>query len=130
MSLGKILMVDDEADVRESLKLFLGDSYTIFEAVNGEEAIKQLRSGNNLLTMSVILCDLHMPKVGGLECIEFFLKEAPGIPIVVITGFPDAEMAGDLMSRGCHAYLTKPVDQDKFLAIVKKAIASKKGPEL
>jgi len=57
------------------------------------------------------------------------LREAKGIPIVVITGFPDAEMAADLISKGCFGYLTKPVDKGKFLETVKNAIASKKGVE-
>ena len=130
MSQGNILMIDDEEDVRESLKLFLGNDYTVTEAENGEEAMQKIKSNGGFFSTSLILCDLHMPKVGGLECIEYFRKEAPGIPIVVITGFPDAEMAADLIARGCHSYLTKPVDKEKFLATVKKAISSKKGTSL
>lgn len=131
MAQGKILIVDDEVDVRDSIKMQLqSQGYNFLEAENGEEAIKTLQSEDNMVNVGVILCDIRMPKVNGLECIDFFKKEAPGIPVVVITGFPDTEMAVSLMKKGCKGYLVKPVEKDKLVSVVKAAVAGGKDIEL
>lgn len=127
MAQGKILIVDDEKDVRDSLKLFLEpQGYNILEAENGEEAINTLKSEDHLISVGAILCDIRMPKVDGLECIEYFRKEAPGVPIIVITGFADTEMAVSLLKRGCKNYLVKPVEKDKLLDAVNKVVSAGK----
>ncbi|MDH3256919.1 MAG: response regulator, partial [Nitrospinota bacterium] len=90
MANGKILVVDDEAEVRDVIKLQLENKgLHVLEAVDGQNAIDILRSGDNLVNVGVILCDIRMPKVNGVECIQFLREQAPGIPIVVITGYPD-----------------------------------------
>lgn len=127
MPKGKILVVDDEEDVRETIKLQLeAENYNVIEAENGEEAIKVLKSGDNLTNCGLILCDIRMPKVNGLECIAYFREQAPGIPIVVVTGFPDTEMAVDLMGKGVKDYLVKPVESEKLMKIVNKLVAEGK----
>lgn len=125
MAKGKILIVDDEEDVREVVKLHLEqEGYdTLLEAENGEEAIKILRSEDNMVFVSLILCDIRMPKVNGVEAIDFFRKEAPGIPVVVVTGYPDAELAAYLMKKGVKDYLVKPVEKQKLIDTVNKVIA-------
>ena len=121
----KILIVDDEEDVRESLKLLLTElSYDVIEAGDGEEAIKVLKSENHLLSTGLILCDINMPKMSGVECIDFFTTQAPGIPVVVVTGYPDAELAANLMAKGCKGYLVKPVKKDKLLEVCKAAMTT------
>ncbi len=131
MEKGKILIVDDEQDVREAIKLHLEpEGFNILEAENGEVAINTLRSEDNMVNVGAILCDIRMPKVNGLECIDFFCKEAPGIPVVVVTGFPDTEMAASLMDKGCKGYLVKPVEKDKLVQTVKKVVSEKKGVDL
>ncbi len=127
MAKGKVLIVDDEKDVRDSLKLCLeSEKYNILEAENGEEAINTLKSEDHLVSVGVILCDIRMPKVDGLECIEYFRREAPGIPVIVVTGFADTEMAVSLLERGCKNYLVKPVDKDKLLDAVNKVVSAGK----
>lgn len=125
MAKGKILIVDDEEDVREVMKLHLEqEGYdTLLEAENGEEAIKILRSEDNMVFVSLILCDIRMPKVNGVEAIDFFKKEAPGIPVIVVTGYPDAELAAYLMKKGVKDYLVKPVEKQKLIDTVNKVIA-------
>ena len=124
MKLGKILVVDDEEDVRDVIKLQLeGEKYQILEAEDGEMAINILRSGNNMINVGVILCDIRMPKVNGVQCIDYLRKEAPGIPVVVVTGYPDTEMAITLMKKGVKAYLVKPVAKDKLIGTVNKLIS-------
>jgi len=123
MPKGKILVVDDEEDVRDVIRLHLeGAGYNILEAENGEDAIKTLRSEDNLVNVGVILCDIRMPKVNGIECIDFLRREAPGIPVVVVTGYPDTEMAANLMKKGVKDYLVKPVEKEKLLGTVKEMI--------
>ena len=127
MAKGKILVVDDEAEVREVIKLQLEQrGLHILEAVDGQNAIDILRSGDNLVNVGVILCDIRMPKVNGVECIQFLREQAPGIPIVVVTGYPDSELATDLMKQGVKEYLVKPVEKEKLLAVVDGLISAGK----
>jgi len=124
---GRVLVIDDEEDVREVLRLHLeSEGYNVLEAENGEDGINVLRSEDNLVNVGVILCDIRMPKVNGIECIDFLRKEAPGIPIVVVTGYPDTEMATNLMINGVKDYLVKPVEKDKLLGTVNKLVAAGK----
>ena len=131
MAKGKVLIIEDEEDVREVLRLHLSEqNYQIIEAENGEEGIKLLKSDNNMINVGVILCDIRMPKVNGIECIKYIRQQAPGIPIVVVTGFPDTEMAIQLLKDGVKDYLVKPVDREKLISVVQKQVAAKKGVEL
>ena len=127
MPKGKILIVDDEEDVRETIKLQLeAENYNVIEAENGEEAIKVLKSGDNLTNCGLILCDIRMPKVNGIEYIDFLKEQAPGIPVVVITGYPDTEMAVGLLNKGVKDYLVKPVESEKLMKVVNKLVAGGK----
>ena len=130
MAKEKILIIDDEQDVRDAIRMQLESAnYNVLEAENGEDAIKILRSENNMVNVGVILCDIRMPKVNGLECIQFFRQEAPGIPIVVVTAYPDPEMVADLMTKGVKDYLVKPVKKEKMLGVVEKLISAGKSVE-
>ena len=127
MANGKILVIDDEEDVREVLKLHLESAgYNILEAENGEDGINILRSEDNMVNVGVVLCDIRMPKVNGAECVDFLRKEAPGVPIVMVTGYPDAEMAISFLNKGVKDYLVKPVEKEKLLGVVGKIIANGK----
>ena len=129
MAKGKILVVDDEAEVREVIKLQLehNKGLNVLEAVDGQDAIDILKSGDNMVNVGVILCDIRMPRVNGVECIQFIREQAPGIPIVVITGYPDAELATDLLEKGVKDYLVKPVEREKLLAVVEELISAGKA---
>ena len=130
MPKGKILVIDDESDVRETIRMQLETAnYNVLEAEDGEEAIKILRSENNMVNVGVILCDIRMPKVNGLECIQFLRQEAPGIPTVVVTAYPDPELAVDLMAKGVKDYLVKPVEREKLLGVVGELVAAGKDFE-
>jgi len=126
---GKILVVDDEAEVREVIKLQLESNkgLNVLEAVDGQDAIDILKSGDNMVNVGVILCDIRMPRVNGVECIQFIREQAPGIPIVVVTGYPDAELATDLLEKGVKDYLVKPVEREKLLAVVEELISAGKA---
>jgi len=127
MAKGKVLVIDDEEDVREVLKLHLESAgYNILEAENGEDGINILRSEDNMVNVGVVLCDIRMPKVNGAECVDFLRKEAPGVPIVMVTGYPDAEMAISFLNKGVKDYLVKPVEKEKLLSVVGKIVSAGK----
>ena len=123
MAKGRVLVIDDEEDVREVLRLHLESAgYNVLEAEDGEEGIKIVRSEDNMINIGVILCDIRMPKVNGVECVDFLKKEAPGIPVVMVTGYPDTEMATAFLKKGVKDYLVKPVEKEKLLAVVGKIV--------
>jgi two-component system, chemotaxis family, chemotaxis protein CheY len=120
---GRVLVVDDEAQVRKPISLMLAkDGYEVVEAENGEEAIQSLNAGDNPLMVDTILCDIRMPKINGAEAISYFRSQYPTVPVVVMTGYPDVELAVSLMRQGVRDYLVKPVSKDELLAVVKKSV--------
>ena len=122
--MGRVLIVDDEDVVRKVLRATLAEAgYEVVEAEHGGKGIEKIGSDDNPLMVDVIICDIRMPKINGIEAISFFRQQYPSVPILVLTGFPDTKMATDLMSKGVFDYLVKPMDQDKLLAAVKAAMA-------
>ena len=121
MSIGRILVVDDDEDVRRSVRLTLTKAgYDVVDAEDGEKGIQQMRSGDNPLMVDAILCDIHMPKVNGVEAIAFFRQQCPSVPVIVMTGHPDIKGATDLMRQGVVDYLIKPVRPEKLTEVVSK----------
>jgi two-component system chemotaxis response regulator CheY len=117
----KILVIDDEAEIRKTIRLQLeGTIYEIFEAEDGEKGI-QVLNNENILEVDVIICDVRMPKVNGIEAVAYFRKEYASIPIIVLTGYPDVQLAVDFMKDGVVDYLVKPVEKDKLVEAVGKA---------
>ncbi|MCP4329456.1 MAG: response regulator [Alphaproteobacteria bacterium] len=117
----KILVVDDEAEIRKTIRLQLeGTAFEIIEATNGEEAIETL-GRENILEMNVIICDIRMPKINGIEAIAYFQQNYAGIPIIVLTGYPDVKLAVDLMRDGVVDYVVKPVEKSELVAAVRRA---------
>ena len=123
MSSGRILVVDDDPDIRKSLRLVLSKlGYEVVEGEDGEAAIKTIRSGDNPLKVDAIICDLYMPKVNGQEAIAFFRVQFPSVPVIVLTGQPDVSSASSLYKQGIADYLTKPIDPEKLKQVVAKAV--------
>ncbi|MDR4487693.1 MAG: response regulator [Nitrospirales bacterium] len=121
--LGRVLVVDDEPDVRRVVRMTLEKAgYGVIEAENGEQAVQEVKSGENPLLLDVILTDIRMPKMNGLEAIQFFQSEFPHVSLIVLTGFPDLNMATSLMQKGIVDYLVKPVDKEKLLGAMAKAM--------
>jgi len=120
---GRILVVDDEAQVRKPISIMLAkDGYEVVEAQDGEEAIEALQSGDNPLMVDTVLCDIRMPNINGKEAIAYFRSQFPGVPIVVMTGYPDVELAVSLMRQGVRDYLIKPVTKEELLDVIRKSV--------
>ena len=122
MGQGRILVIDDEEHVRKSVRMVLTKAgYDVVEAEDGEQGINAIKSGDNPLMVDMILCDIRMPKINGVEAIAYFRSQFPSIPVVVMTGHPDFESATAFLKQGVLDYLAKPVEKDRLLAVVQKA---------
>ncbi len=120
---GRILIVDDEPDVRKVVRMSLEKAgYDVLEAEDGEKAIATLSEGENNLLLDVIISDIRMPKINGVEAIKYFQQEYPGKQVIVLTGFPDMDMATSFIKKGIVDYLVKPVEAEKLRASVAKAM--------
>jgi two-component system chemotaxis response regulator CheY len=131
MSLGRILVVDDEAEIRKSVRLTLTKAgYDVIEAEDGDKAIKQIRSDDNPFKVGLIISDIHMPKVNGMEAIAYFRQEFPSVPVLVLTGEPELAGATHLFKQGIVDYLAKPISPEKLTQVVTKAFRDHvfKGP--
>ena len=75
----------------------------------------------NALTVDVVICDVRMPKINGIEAVAYFRREYPSTPVIVLTGYPDVKLAVDFMKQGAVEYLVKPVEKEKLVEAVDKA---------
>ena len=122
MGLGRVLVVDDEADIRKSVRLILTKAgFDVIEAEDGEKAIATAKSGDNPLVLDTIICDLYMPKVNGMEAIAYFRSQFPSVPVIVLTGKPDISNAAAMFKQGVMEYLIKPVESEKLVSTAHKA---------
>ncbi len=122
--LHKILIVDDEEPVRKVIRLQLsGTRYEILEAEDGEQAIQILN--DNTLLVELIICDVRMPKLNGVEAVAYFRREYPKTPVIVLTGYPDVNLGVEFMREGVADYLVKPVAKETLLKAVDKAISDR-----
>ncbi|MBW7848110.1 MAG: sigma-54-dependent Fis family transcriptional regulator [Bacteroidales bacterium] len=118
----RILIVDDEENVRYSFKKFFRDGQTtIAEAKNGNEAINLLKKGE----FDLVLMDIEMPGLSGLEAIQHIKKMHPNLPVIIMTAFGTTERVIAAMKYGAFEYIEKPFDLDRLKEIVKEALSTK-----
>jgi len=116
---GRVLLIDDDAEVRRIVHLALTkDGYDVVEAPSGAQAIEAIRTGDNPLLTDVIICDVRMPQVNGIEAVAFFREQFPSVPIIVLTGYPDTNLATSFLKQGVMEYLVKPIEKEKLIATV------------
>ncbi len=117
--LRRILIVDDELGIREGCKRALvGEGYDAEYAEDGTSGYKKMKEGS----YDLILVDLMMPGVGGLDFIQMAHKLDPEIILVVITGFATIETAVEATKRGAYDYLPKPFTPEALAAVVKRGL--------
>lgn len=115
-----ILIVDDEEQVRNVIRMQLGGTrFEVLEAEDGGQAIDLLDA--NPLTVDVIICDVRMPKINGIEAVAYFRKEYQSTPVIVLTGYPNVNLAVKFLKEGVVEYLVKPVEKEKLVKAVEKA---------
>ena len=115
----RILIVDDEPSIRMVLRAHLNRSgYEVTAAENGAEAISLLRNENYHLVVS----DLKMPVVGGMEVLSHCIDTYPGLPVILITALGTVDSAVEAIKNGAQDYVTKPFDSDELMPIIEKAL--------
>ncbi len=120
---GKILVVDDENIQRDIVKDILEDEgYDVVTSGSGPEALEQIRRS----AVDVVLSDLRMPGMDGVELLEHVKAFDSDIIVVVITAFGSVESAVEAMRKGAYHYLTKPLDKEQLTLIVQRAIQAKR----
>ncbi len=116
----RVLVVDDEEIVRESYKLALSDAgYDVWTVSNGRDAIRACRDNH----FDVMLADIRMPDMDGLEVSRVVTREFPEVRVVVITGYPSPESAARARRIGCVDFVEKPVAPDRLSALTAAALA-------
>lgn len=115
----RILVADDERSIRESLKAFLeGEGFSTLMAEDGLEASAMLaREGADL-----VICDLKMPRMGGMELLKALKEKDPEVPIIIMTGYGTMESAIEAIKGGAFDFITKPFKLDRLLIIIQNAL--------
>ncbi len=122
--MSKILIVEDEAAIRRVLSKILSeenDTYIVSEAVDGLEGIELLKKED----FDLVICDIKMPKMDGVEVLEAAKKIKPEIPIIMISGHGELETAVQTMRLGAFDYISKPPDLNRLLNTVRNALDRK-----
>jgi two-component system nitrogen regulation response regulator NtrX len=122
--MSKILVIEDEASIRRVLKKIISeenDSYHVEEAEDGLLGIEMIKNND----YDLVLCDIKMPKMDGVEVLEKVKKIKPEIPIVMISGHGDLDTAVNTMRLGAFDYISKPPDLNRLLNTVRNALDKK-----
>ena len=120
----KILIIDDEAAIRRVLSKILSeenDTYQVEEAEDGVVGFEKIKNND----YDLVLCDIKMPKMDGVEVLEAVKKIKPEIPMVMISGHGDMETAINTMRLGAFDYISKPPDLNRLLNTVRNALDKK-----
>jgi len=129
MSVGKVLVVDDEPQIRRVMRVILtGERYEVIEAQSGETALVRFRE----FLPDLVLLDLNMPGISGLEtCRE--IRETSDVPIIILTVRHEEQRMVELLDAGADDYITKPFSKEELLARIRAAmrrspLSSASGP--
>ena len=122
--MSKILIIEDEASIRRVLTKILSeesDSYRVEDAEDGIQGLEKIKNND----YDLVLCDIKMPKMDGVEVLEAVKKIKPEIPLVMISGHGDMETAIQTMRLGAFDYISKPPDLNRLLNTVRNALDRK-----
>lgn len=115
----KILIIDDEKSIRNILKEILTtEGYLVDEAADGEEGLKKFGE----TTYDLVLCDIKMPKLDGLEFLKKAVEINNEIPIVIISGHGNIETAVEAVKKGAFDFISKPPDLNRMLITIRNAM--------
>ncbi|MFH1937572.1 MAG: sigma 54-interacting transcriptional regulator, partial [Bacteroidota bacterium] len=115
----RILIVDDEPNVRYSFKKLLKEEHLeVLEAANGMDALRLFRQK----TPDLVVMDIEMPGMTGLEAIRRLKEINPQIPVIVVTAFGSTNRVIEAMKQGAYEYLEKPFDIDKMRSVIREAL--------
>ena len=114
-----ILIIDDEKAIRKTLSEILSfEGYKIDEASDGEEGLRKFRERN----YDVVLCDIKMPKIDGIEFLQKAGESNPDIPVIMISGHGNIDTAVEAVKTGAYDYISKPPDLNRLLITIRNAM--------
>jgi DNA-binding NtrC family response regulator len=122
--MSKILVIEDESAIRRVLVKILAeenDSYNVVEAEDGLAGMEVIKKED----FDLVLCDIKMPKMDGVEVLEAAKKIKPEIPFIMISGHGDLDTAVNTMRLGAYDYISKPPDLNRLLTTVRNALERK-----
>ena len=122
--MSKILIIEDEASIRRVLVKILTEEnsqYQVFEAEDGLIGTEMIKNAD----FDLVLCDIKMPKMDGVEVLEAVKKIKPEIPMVMISGHGDLDTAVNTMRMGAFDYISKPPDLNRLLNTIRNALDRK-----
>src|SRR5918993_175491 len=121
--MSNILIIDDEKAIRKTLTEILSfEGYKIEEASDGEEGLKKFREK----TFDVVLCDIKMPKIDGIDFLQKAVEANPDVPIIMISGHGNIETAVEAVKKGAYDYVQKPPDLNRLLITIRNAMERNK----
>ncbi len=117
--MSNILIIDDEKAIRKTLTEILSyEGYKIEEAGDGEEGLRKFRDKS----FDVVLCDIKMPKIDGIEFLDKVRELNPDIPVIMISGHGTIETAVEAVKKGAYDYIAKPPDLNRLLITIRNAM--------
>ena len=122
--MSKILVIEDEAAIRRVLVKILSeesDTYQVAEAEDGLRGVEQFKKED----FDLVLCDIKMPKMDGVEVLEAAKQVKPEVPFIMISGHGDLDTAVNTMRLGAFDYISKPPDLNRLLTTVRNALDKK-----
>jgi CheY-like chemotaxis protein len=126
-TMARVLVVDDDALYRglvvEALRL---EGHEVFEAHSAESALRELSQHN---TVEVMICDLQMNGLDGIELLQNFKTNYPRIPVVVVSAHPPDSAIGARAKHAASAYLSKPFSVNKLLLTIRELAAPTRDPK-
>ena len=123
MSKGRVLVVDDEADIRRAVRLILTKAgYDVDEAEHPEAGATMVKTGANKLPLNAIITDLSMPTVNEIIVIPYLHSQFPACPIIVLSGSKMLDRSAKLFKDADIQFLPKPINQEQLLGAMKKAV--------
>jgi two-component system, NtrC family, nitrogen regulation response regulator NtrX len=118
-----LLIIDDEKAIRKTLSEILSfEGYKIDEALDGEEGLKKFKEK----TYDVVLCDIKMPKIDGMEFLQKATESNPDVPIIMISGHGNIETAVEAVKKGAYDFIQKPPDLNRLLITIRNAMERNK----
>ena len=123
MSKGRVLVVDDEAEVRKSVRLILTKAeYDVDDAEDPEVGATLVKSGANKMPLNAIITDLNMPTVNEIIVIPYLHSQFPSCPIIVLSGSKMLERSAKLFKQAGVQFLPKPVNKEQLLGALNNAM--------
>jgi DNA-binding NtrC family response regulator len=120
-----VLVVDDEAAVRRfAVRVLQRDGYDVLEAADGHEALEMLRARQ--VTVDLIVSDIVMPRINGVELMQAVSESHPGVPVVLMSGYATAALSELGIATPC-SILPKPFPAERLLAEVHRCVRSRGG---